>query len=100
MRYRSKDIASDSVRENSMNKIRITTLTVCAVMGFSAHAQNLLLNGSFELPVIPVNTFQAATPTSWTWSGGTPGFVFNCSVPYGYGGFAAIWPAPKDAQQF
>src|SRR5438874_13736051 len=29
----------------SMNKTTITTFSVCAVMGFSARAQNLLLNG-------------------------------------------------------
>src|SRR5438034_1216494 len=75
-----------------MNKIRITTLAVCAVMGFSAHAQNLLLNGSFELPAIPNNTFQRGTNTSWAWSG-TAGFIINGNLGGGR-------PLPQDGQQY
>src|SRR5947209_14521946 len=77
-----------------MNKIRITSLAVCGAMGFAAHAQNLLLNGSFESPSIPANSFQRATPTSWIWSG-PPALIHN-----GNSGDPFVWPLPEEGQQF
>jgi hypothetical protein len=72
-----------------------------AVLTFqSQQAQDLILNGSFELPVVSANTFQSATPTFWSWGGGTSGVMFHGSVPSGYGGFAAYWPPPENEQQF
>ena len=77
-----------------MKKNRITTLAMCGVMGFSAHAQNLLLNGSFESPSIPANTIQSATPTSWFW-GSAAAVLFS-----GDGGRAGVFPLPQDGQQY
>ena len=47
-----------------MNKTKFTTIVICAVVGISAQAQNLLLNGSFESPTVPANAYTFATPTS------------------------------------
>lgn len=73
-------------------KAKLTSLVVGAVVGFSAHAQNLLVNGSLESPVIPSNTTQHITPTSWTW-GSSVGLIFN-------GNLGGTWPLPQDGQQF
>lgn len=63
---------------------------LCGIIGFSAHAQNLLLNGSFESPAIPANTISLATPTSW--QGGHRLLNGN------YGG--SEYPGPQDGQQY
>ncbi len=72
-----------------MNKTKIVTLAACVVFGFSAHAQNLLLNGSFESPVIPSDSQQVMTPTSWTV--GVDAHILNGN----YGAF----PYPQEEQQ-
>ena len=54
--------------------------------------QNLLLNGSFESPTVPTNTFQGTTPTSWTWTS-SAGLIHN-------GNNGSIWPLPQDGQQY
>ena len=64
-----------------MNKTKITTLAVCVVIGLSAHAQNLLLNGSFESPAIPANTIAIACPSSWQGSASTRIINGNYSFP-------------------
>jgi hypothetical protein len=83
-----------------MNKTAIATLITSALLVFAAQSQNLILNGSFESPLVPTNTWQATTPISWYWSGGTTGNIFNGSVPIGYDGYFADWPSPEDGQQF
>jgi hypothetical protein len=77
-----------------MNKTTIVTLITSAIVAFAAHAQNLILNGSFESPVIPANSFQTATPTAWSWSG-TPAGIHS-----GNSGSPSVWPLPQDGQQF
>lgn len=69
-------------------------LAVCAIVGFSTRAQNLLLNGGFESPTIPSDTAQNATPSSWAW-GSNVGLIFNGNV----GGIWS-WPPPQEGQQF
>lgn len=83
-----------------MNRTTIVTLIASAIMAVAARGQNLILNGSFEQPVVTSNTYQTATPTSWNWSGGTSGYIFNGNVPSGFNGYVADWPPPQDGQQF
>ena len=78
-----------------MNRTTIATFAACAVVRLSAAAQNLILNGSFESPTIPANSYQPVTPTSW-FSSGTPlAFLHN-----GNSGDPSVWPLPEDGQQF
>ncbi len=57
----------------------------------TATAQNLILNGSFESPNIPANTFEQAMPTSWFWSSSV-GWIGN-------GNIGPNWPLAQDLQQ-
>lgn len=67
-----------------------------AILTFqSQQSQNLILNGSFESPVVTANSYQTATPTYWNWTGGTSGYIFNGIVTTG-----AYWPPPENGQQF
>lgn len=76
-----------------MNKTTITTLVVSALVGFAAHAQNLILNGSFESPAISANSHSQITPTSWQWTNNSPiGEIFN--------GSSGPFPLPEDGQQY
>jgi hypothetical protein len=62
---------------------------VLALYPLSASAQNLILNGSFEDPVVAPDSINlGVTPTGWT--GGA--FLFN--------GSPAGWPAPQDGNQY
>ncbi|MGD0350930.1 MAG: hypothetical protein ABSB84_11560 [Verrucomicrobiota bacterium] len=79
-----------------MHKTKIVTVVFSALFIFTARPQNLILNGSFESPVIPANTYQLATPTYWSWSGLTSGYIFNGNVLES----GATWPLPQDGQQF
>lgn len=81
-----------------MKKTAITTLAICGIFASSALAQNLLLNGSFESPLIPSNTFQTGTPNDWT-SGGPIGYIFN-GVPANDTGLPGSWPGPEDGLQY
>ena len=75
-------------------KTAITTMATCAIFTSSALAQNLLLDGSFESPVIPANTYQYnLTPDFWTITDIT--YMFNGSV---YNG--SYWPLAQDGQQY
>lgn len=53
---------------------------------------NTILNGSFESPVVAANSFQQATPASWTWANSV-GLIFN-------GNAGSPWPLAQDGQQF
>ena len=83
-----------------MSKATIGAFIAYALVIFAARSQNLLLNGSFESPIIPTNSFGYETPTYWSWSGGSRGYIFNGNVPIGSGGSPAEWPLPQDGQQF
>jgi len=74
-----------------MNKPIITILAVVTV-GFSAEAQNLLLNGSFELPAIPANTIAMASPSSWQGSISARVINGNYGVPE--------FPGTQSGQQY
>jgi len=74
-----------------MNKTKIATLALCIAFGFSAHAQNLLLNGSFDSPTEPANTFSIAVPDSWVGSGDIR--ILNGDYSPGY-------PLPHSGQQY
>jgi hypothetical protein len=78
-----------------MNKTKTTTILICAVIGISAHAQNLLLNGSFESPSIAPNTYNGySIPTYWQTGPDGVGMVNGVSS---YGG---VWPLPEDGEQY
>ena len=83
-----------------MNRKALVVFTISALAIHAGRSQNLITNGSFELPVVPPNTFQTGTPDSWSWNGGTPGFIFNGNVPSGFDGYTAYWPPPEDGQQY
>lgn len=78
-----------------MKTTTIATLTVSMILGLSAAAQNLILNGSFESPVITSNSYQAISPTDWLPSGTPDAFLHN-----GNSGDPSVWPLPQDGQQF
>jgi len=78
-----------------MNKTKIATLALCVAFGFSAHAQNLLLNGSFESPPIEADTIAIISPTSWdACCGNTAYRVLNGN--YGVPEYAG----PQDGHQY
>ena len=77
---------------NRMNKTQTTTMALCAVVCFSANAQNLLLNGSFESPGIPANTIAIATPDAWQGSASTRIISGNYGSPE--------FPGPEDGHQY
>ncbi|SPE53136.1 hypothetical protein SBV1_1640022 [Verrucomicrobia bacterium] len=60
----------------------------------------MILNGSFELPAIPANSYENTTPpTYWSLSGGQFAFLDNGNVT-GVLQPGATWPLPEDGQQF
>lgn len=77
-----------------MAKTPIITLTTLVIFTFSAQAQNLIRNASFESPAIPTDTFQRIAPDAWT-PGITPGFLIN-----GDSGRPTIAPRPQHGQQY
>ncbi len=74
----------------------VTALIMIGAFTKDALALNLL-NGSFEEPAVPLNTYEPVTPTSWTWDGPS-GVVFNGTVFNPVEG--SNWPSPMDGQQF
>ena len=78
-----------------MKKIKLSIIVLCAVIGISAPAQNLLLNGSFESPSLPSNTYNYTAPTAWQANSSDVGMVNGVSSwPNG------VWPLPEDGQQY
>jgi hypothetical protein len=82
------------VMNNSLSK-RVAMSVLAATVG-TAHAQlcrqELLVNGSFESPVIANNTAQQIAPTGWTWETDF-WFVFRGSP-------APIWPVAHTGEQY
>lgn len=74
-----------------MNKLLVTFLTASVFVALPAHAQNLLLNGSFESPSIPANSVLQTTPDSWL--GGNQPTIIN-------GDYSPGIPLPQDGQQY
>lgn len=79
---------------NRMNKSPFWAL-IAALFPIVSHAQNLLLNGSFELPPIQLNTYYSGAPAGWAVGGISPGLIHN-----GNSGDAITWPLPEEGQQF
>lgn len=75
-----------------MNKTTLTGLALWAALALSGHAQNLLLNGSFESPVLPPNNGSITTPDLWQPATSAPSLL--------NGVFAPGYPAPQDGQQY
>jgi hypothetical protein len=79
-----------------MKKIKLSIIVLCAVIGISAPAQNLLLNGSFESPSIAPNNYNpSATPTSWY-----PNSNQYIAMVNGVSSYQGLWPLPEDGQQY
>jgi hypothetical protein len=72
-----------------VHKFRITAL-IAFVFAAPVEAQSLLLNGSFESPIVAANSSSLITPTSWQ---GNEIFVVN-------GDFSTRYPLPQDGQQY
>jgi hypothetical protein len=86
----------------AMKKTRLVGIVIVAglvVFGMVANsaAASILLNGSFESPAIPINSYQHGTPSSWGWNGSSTGLILN-GRPY-YSG-VGYWPSPWDGQQY
>jgi hypothetical protein len=82
-------------QENAMNKTKFITFIICAVVATSAQAQNLLLNGSFESPIIAANSYNpTATPTSWQ------PYSDDVAMVNGVSSYGGLWPLPEDGQQY
>jgi hypothetical protein len=71
-----------------VNKFSITVLAAFVFVA-PAHAQNLLLNGSFETPIISANSSLLTPPTSWEGNA----FIVN-------GDFSTRWPLAQHGQQY
>jgi hypothetical protein len=74
-----------------MNRITLATLAASVFVGLPAHAQNLILNGSFESPSIAANSILQTTPVSWL--GGNQPIIIN-------GDYSPGIPLPQDGQQY
>jgi hypothetical protein len=70
----------------------ITSLALHAIILYSAQAQNLIINGSFESPQIGANTAQIRTPDSWQTDGSSP--ALENSIP------ASGYPLAQDGNQY
>jgi hypothetical protein len=76
-----------------INKGKITTLITSALVVLAAQAQNLILNGSFESPALPINSQVITNPTYWT----TIGAVW---LKNGTACVSGGCPGPEDGQQY
>jgi hypothetical protein len=68
------------------------------VTNLAAATTNLVVNGSFEAPVVAANTYSLVVPTGWTW---TPGYASAPLLDAGVFRFdGAEWGPAEDGQQF
>lgn len=74
-----------------MSRIIVTTLAASVLFAVPTHAQNVIVNGSFESPSIAANSVLQTTPASWV--GGNLPFIINGDVSPGI-------PLPQDGQQY
>jgi hypothetical protein len=70
-------------------KPAVGILAITGALALQGHAQNLIINGSFESPVEPANAFTVAVPTGW--SGGV--WIANGTPNNGF-------PTPEDGNQY
>jgi hypothetical protein len=73
-----------------MRRMLFKILAASALLAAPTHAQDLILNGSFESPTIAANTSSLTTPTSWS---GTQVSIISGDYSPGY-------PLPHDGQQY
>lgn len=74
-----------------MKRIVLATMVSTVLFVAQAHAQNVILNGSFELPSIPANSDLETTPVSWL--GENRPLIFN-------GDLGPEYALPQDGQQY
>ena len=78
-----------------MKPILLSSLIVSAFLGSSTQAQNLILNGSFESPTVPANTFSQTVPDFWIGSGYGNGYIGIINGNYG-----PLLPLAHSGQQY
>jgi len=83
------------MNQRVLTVIMIGLVMIC-ILACDSNASNLL-NGSFESPAIPINSYQFGTPSSWSWSSST-GIIFNGTVFNPVEG--SNWPSPMDGEQY
>ncbi len=76
----------------------LAALAIVALLATNS-AASAILNGSFETPDIPADSYQCGyvTPTSWSWSSSI-GCIFDGTVFNPIEG--SNWPSPLDGEQF
>ena len=78
-----------------MKAITPGSIIAMALLGYSTQAQSLILNGGFESPKVPLNTFSTTVPDSWISSGYGGGYIGIINGEYGAGN-----PLPHSGQQY
>lgn len=77
-----------------MKTSTLGSLMASVLIANSVQTQNLIVNGGFESPVIPTDSRQIMTPTSWTAGGFAVILNGNSGTPM------PIFPLPQEGQQF
>jgi hypothetical protein len=85
-------LADPNNKRQNMKTTKLLAGALALNVWTHAPAQNLIVNGDFESPLIAPNTAQHDTPDSWTWESAV-GFIFN-------GSYGVIWPLPPSGLQF
>lgn len=70
-------------------------LIATALLATSTQAQNLIINGGFESPTVPANTFSQTVPDSWLGSGAGGGYIGTIN-----GNYSPSYPLPHTGQQY
>jgi hypothetical protein len=89
----------------SVKRISTRSNLVCltvALLGFAQQSRaDLITNGSFENPAVPIDSFSFTTPLGWTWTAGTEANpeVVN-SGPAGFQFANAFYIPAESGQQY
>jgi len=73
-------------------KTAISAIAACAFFHFAAHADNLILNGSFEEPPLAAGTAWQVAPTSWVRSGSLAYII--------HGDYSTLYPLAQEGDQY
>ncbi len=84
------------MRKNAVMRLLILAFAAAGAVVTNCAAASILLNGSFESPTVPVNSYQFVTPNSWV-GGSSTVALFNGSVEISPGSY---WPSPENGQQY